>query len=613
MDTDPVVPNAVPAQVRDAWAESKARGNADDKMKGQVPPPVRVQPKMPHSRDLFGDTTDTNSNNSAEKHRLFVSPEDMKKEVRAALFQKAYNVHDLYKKDGIYQFIARSQPFEYVTLGVIIMNSFWMWIDTDYNKSANMLEADIGFQVGEHFFCIYFSLEWCIRFGAFTDKRKGFTDGWFAFDSALVVLMVFETWAMTVVLLVTDDSSELGNLVNASILRLFRLLRLSRLTRLLRAMPELLILIKGMVSAARSVFFTLFLLVILLYIFAIALAQLTENNPVEDPETGGEMFGTIPSSMYTLMVTGIFLDNLTPVMNNISDVSPVCAGLFLLFIALAALMVMNMLIGVLCEVVSAVAASEKEEMDVFSVKAKMDNVLRTLDADNDKLISRAEFDKLITNHDAVVALHAVGVDAEVLVDFADFIFEPDDSEEEDEDGEPKSKTLTFEEFMNVVLEYRSTNNATVKHVQDMSKMLKTEFRKLDEKLGTRRIRGQKSIKNDQGERGEDGGMDRCSTTMIARQSESVPKGRNSASVGASSTNAMKAEALLFAAQAEVQALLGDSAGPRVGPQKTEKTFERLTSEEEVKAWAANMNNTLATSLRDLKALQDKRKTDLELK
>jgi len=40
-------------------------------------------------------------------------------------------------------------------------------------------------------------------------------------------------------------------------LRLIRLARLSRLLRLLRSVPELLILIKGMVAAMRSVGFVL--------------------------------------------------------------------------------------------------------------------------------------------------------------------------------------------------------------------------------------------------------------------------------------------------------------------------------------------------------------------
>merc|ERR1719424_1906598 len=86
---------------------------------------------------------------------------------------------------------------------------------------------------------------------------------------------------MTAVM-VAQGGGGSGGLGNASILRLARLLRLSRMmrmARLLRSMPELLILIKGMVAAFRSVFFTLLLLVLFIYVFAIYFRQMTAEMP----------------------------------------------------------------------------------------------------------------------------------------------------------------------------------------------------------------------------------------------------------------------------------------------------------------------------------------------
>lgn len=54
----------------------------------------------------------------------------------------------------------------------------------------------------------------------------------------------------------------------------------------------------------------------------------------------------------------------------LSDLSFIFVFVFYIFILLAALTVMNMLIGVLCEVVSAVAATEKESITVQYVKAR---------------------------------------------------------------------------------------------------------------------------------------------------------------------------------------------------------------------------------------------------
>merc|ERR1719311_1567901 len=74
--------------------------------------------------------------------------------------------------------------------------------------------------------------------------------------------MVLETWMLPMI----GGASVLPNL---SMFRMLRLARLTRLTRLMRAFPQMLTLVKGIVAALRSVFFTLLLLTILLYFFAI--------------------------------------------------------------------------------------------------------------------------------------------------------------------------------------------------------------------------------------------------------------------------------------------------------------------------------------------------------
>merc|ERR1712151_156582 len=84
------------------------------------------------------------------------------------------------------------------------------------------------------------------------------------------------------------------------------------------------------------------------------------------------------------------------------------------------------------------------------------------------LISKAEFCDILRNREATKALHEVGVDVVGLVDFVDFIFGGDDSEA---DG----TTLTFSDFMDVVLQLRGSNTATVKDVVDLRKFITAQF------------------------------------------------------------------------------------------------------------------------------------------
>merc|ERR1712217_69937 len=102
-----------------------------------------------------------------------------------------------------------------------------------------------------------------------------------------------------------------------------------------------------------------------------------------------------------------------------------CACLFAIVILLAALTMMNMLIGVLCEVVSNVSVEEKEKMDLQYVRDKVLEVLECcgLDTRDDEMISKDEFLKLIENDKAIAVLQEVGVDVCTLVNFADFFFQ----------------------------------------------------------------------------------------------------------------------------------------------------------------------------------------------
>jgi len=396
------------------------------------------------------------------RHKDTMNSEEMKAKVRLALETKVYNVFDFYHTEGLWQKIARSSLFENITLGVITLNALWIAVDTDHNTATSLLTADYIFQLVDHGFCFYFSLEWFVRFQAFKRKRDGFRDAWFVFDSCLVFMMVGETWIMTTfTLLLGGGGSSVGG--DASILRLFRLARLSRLARMLRSMPELMILIKGMMSSTGSVCSVMSLLVASLYIFAIVFTQLAAGT-----DMGKKYFPNVGKSMYTLLIHGAFTDDLSTLSTAIQKESVPCLWFLFVFILLANLTVMNMLIGVLCEVVSLVSATEKEDMMVNFVTGKLQQILMSLDADNDMLISKDEFAQILTTPEAVKSLQEVGVDVAGIVDFTDFIF--------DEEGSPADQgdavqTLCFEDFMEVVLTFRGSNEATVRDIVELRKFI----------------------------------------------------------------------------------------------------------------------------------------------
>merc|ERR1719362_249066 len=198
---------------------------------------------------------------------------------------------------------------------------------------------------------------------------------------------------MTLIMALIGASNG-GGAGNASILRMARLLRLTRvarMARLLRAMPELLILIKGLMAAMRSVMFTLGLLLVIIYLFAIAFTQLCENTECET------VFSSVLHSMHYLLVKGALMDGVGDVTKLLEPQSIPLLILFYIFVLLASLTVMNMLIGVICEVVSAVAVTEQETNKVGYVKEKIEELMAHSATDGDNLISKEEFKEMLEN------------------------------------------------------------------------------------------------------------------------------------------------------------------------------------------------------------------------
>merc|ERR1719356_605352 len=146
--------------------------------------------------------------------------------------------------------------------------------------------------------------------------------------------------------------------------------------------------------------------------------QLTEGTSV-----GELFFYSVPASMYKLTIEGVFLDNLGYTVDTIAESSPFYAVIFLVFVVFAALMVMNMLIGVLCEVVSAVASTEKEEMNVLALRSKLAEAMDKLDQNMNGKLTEKEFVRIMGDMKTVALLNEIGVDPIALIDMAPKIFE----------------------------------------------------------------------------------------------------------------------------------------------------------------------------------------------
>jgi len=401
----------------------------------------------------------------AARMPMFPDPATVKEQVSQALRAPNQDAEHYYHDKGFWQALARSNSFKNLTFGIIALNAIWIGVDTDLNKHELLVNAPWEFQVAETTFCLFFSFEIMARFKAFRVKCRSFKDFWFVFDGSLLVLMWWGSWGTSAIHWLSGGSGSSGvkNVSMLRILRLFRLLRVARVARLLKDIPELMVLIKGMALAIRAVFSTLCLLLMTIYVFAIAFTQLLAGG-----EGSEGCFETVPQAMNCLLLNGVFSDQ-SSLITQMLDIHWAYYVGILIYMTIGSLTVLNMLIGVMCDVISTVSQAETQAMTVQSLMKKITTVLQATDTDHDQVITSGEFKLLLQSAECMQALDQVNIEVPALVDFADFIFWD-------------KSALTTNEFVDMLLQFRGDNIATVKDLVDIRRLVTTKMEALSTQL-----------------------------------------------------------------------------------------------------------------------------------
>jgi len=214
----------------------------------------------------------------------------------------------------------------------------------------------------------------------------------------------------------------------------------------------------------RSVFVTLCLLVCVIYVFALCFRHLTAGEDI-----GDKYFSSVPAAMTSLFLHGVIPD-MSPFVTDVSASSFIFGFLVVAFILIATLMVLNMLVGVLVEVVGGVASLEKDHQAALLVKRSLVAILHLNDEDMDThCVTKADFEGLLMDEEAVQVVQALGVDVLGLAELSDFIFQG-------------GLRLSFADIFKLLLQLRGTNSATVRDIVNMRKCFSQELSAFERSL-----------------------------------------------------------------------------------------------------------------------------------
>ncbi|MGB1322941.1 MAG: ion transporter [Vibrio gallaecicus] len=186
------------------------------------------------------------------------------------------------------------------------------------------------------FITVFFLFELTIRFVADEDKKNFFKKGWNVFDTIVVVIS-----------LVPINDSEMALLA--------RLVRVFRVLRMVSVVPELRVLINSLIKALPQLGYVILLMFIIFYIYAaIGSFVFAQINP--------KLWGDIAISMLTLFRIMTFED-WTDIQYETMEVYPMSWVFYLSFIFFTAFAFLNMVIGIVVNVMEEEHARERSKKE----------------------------------------------------------------------------------------------------------------------------------------------------------------------------------------------------------------------------------------------------------
>jgi voltage-gated sodium channel len=261
----------------------------------------------------------------------------------------------IHKAQNFLDRLHENKTFQFIVIAIILLSSLMIGIDT-YPLGENWV---IVLRYLDWFVTIFFLVEVVTKFLSYKKPWQFFRSFWNIFDLTIVTLSLIP-------------------LENSDYVLVARILRIFRVMRLISFIPELRLLIGALVKAIPKMSYILLLMFIIFYVYGTFGSILfSEINP--------QLWANVGISMLTLFRVATFED-WTDVMYETMEIYPLSWIYYFSFIFFSAFVFLNMMIGVILEVMASEYKDDRSEKksvstdtlkeDIRRLETKLDTLLR---------------------------------------------------------------------------------------------------------------------------------------------------------------------------------------------------------------------------------------------
>lgn len=287
----------------------------------------------------------------------------------------------------------QSEAFDHFVGCLILLNAVMTGFQAEFMARNWTLVVPEHFVLVDHIFCVLFTLEMILRMLAYGKTFWAYL-GRNTLDCGIVAFQIFDEAVSCGAKYYQTHSESVLRMV-----RIFRLIRILRLARLLSLIGELRMLVVSILDSMRALIWTITLIWLIIYMFAVYFTQLvTEYKVTNAVEKGGEagvlleLYGSLGRTMlclYEAICAGRHWDSMLEPLLEFCN--PWLSVVFVIYITICLVGVMNMVTSVF--VTSAMQNVEEDRKAVLM--QRMYAFFEQADEDQSGTISLEEFEEHI--------------------------------------------------------------------------------------------------------------------------------------------------------------------------------------------------------------------------